>query len=118
MTRLLLAALLLAPYLALAGCASQAPAIDAAAAPPAACMRWEQVRALIPPGVTVATVDDPQAFLAAFNALPPATNVTADELRVARAGRVGHVWFLTAGCVTDHWMMPWEAVSALLGVPS
>lgn len=91
--------------LGLAGCAPAAPGpavpVRLAAVPAPACaVPWDRIAGQVRGRLTVAEIAHPRAFMAAFNALPPASDIDADRVMVLarRGGRMVLV-FLRAGCV-------------------
>ena len=99
--------------------AVQATAVETPAAQqtsPDDCVPIAAIRAIArSQGTPVAMVRPVAAFLTAFNAIPPASDVTADEIDVARLGDMARLLFVTAGCVTRMGQIPWEEFLRLAG---
>lgn len=77
---------------------------------------WEEVRDSAPEGFTVVEVDSPAAFIAGINAMPPVSDVTADQVFIAHSGKIARVFFITKGCVTIHADITWHKAQELLGI--
>ena len=86
---------------------------DALAA--SACVRWAPLRASAPPNIHLVALADPLAFLAAFNADPPASDVVADQIYVNRQGNAARLFFVSNGCLINMFDMPWVEVERLMG---
>lgn len=109
-----LSALLIA--CALAACAAE-PAVQPVAEvrPVVQCASPDRVRASAPSGVRLVEIAPVAPFLAALNAIPPQTHVSADRILVAHMGDAGRVFLFTGGCLTLHADLGWSLVEEMLG---
>lgn len=62
---------------------------------------WADLRTTLPPKLKPIEISDPQSFLARFNAVPPVSTATADQIFALKAPRSVLLVFITNGCVTD-----------------
>lgn len=104
---------------ALAACAAPAvapPTPVAIAAPQDACrMPWARLKAAAPPSIRLTEVEQRESFLKGFNAIPPESDQTADQIFIAHKGEVARIFFVTDGCVTNVGEISWADALKLIG---
>lgn len=79
---------------------ASSPDIPHAAIAPACEITWADYRAELPAGLPVSEIPDVEAFLKAFNASPPQSNDTADEIYAFPYKHAAMIVLVTDGCVT------------------
>ena len=106
-------------------CLLLAARVDAAPGPtvtpeevpaPSACARWTFLAAQVPPSVHFVVVSDPVAFLAAFNELPPASNIDADQIYVNQEGNAARLFFVKGGCLVNIADISWGEIEQMMGI--
>lgn len=103
--------------LGLAACAGQSATVAEPPQQAAQCdVPWTQLRASAPSQVHFIEVQNPAAFLKAFNASKPPSDISADQIFAIRHKESVYLFFIKAGCVTENASMRWEDFEQLRGL--